>query len=362
MNKRWWPIHSDDEIAAVERVLRSGRTNYYTGEEGQTFEHEWAAYTGAQYALTCSNGTTALECAIHALQLYAGTEILVPCRTFMATASAVVNMGHRVVLADIGEDMNVTVETLEARRTQSTRAVIVVHYAGLPCDIEAICVWARKHNLAVVEDCAHAHGARVGGKHVGTFGDVGCFSMCVGKIMSTGGEGGMVITNSTELNGRMAAYRDHGRYQLVGSQDMTQFEYSVREFGSNLRLTEMQSAIGRVQLRKLDGWVARRREIGHMYDKAFGWSVVQPGHALYMYTGMIDDRDRVLAALNEAGVPARLNGCPNLYGEPVFAEMPRYECSVADRIGARTLGLPCYPTMADAEVDAVCEQVRAVLG
>lgn len=362
----WWPVHGEDEIDAVVRVLRSGRTNYWTGDEGQAFEREWAAYTGAQYALAVSNGTTALECAIHALGLGYG-EVVVPCRTFMATASAVVNNGLSVVLADIGEDMNVTVETLEARRTSATRAVVVVHYAGLPADIEAICAWARSHGIRVVEDCAHAHGARVGGKHVGTFGDVGAFSMCVGKIMSTGGEGGMVVTNDSALYRRMAAYRDHGRYQLAGSRDFTRFEYSVQEFGSNLRLTEMQAAIGRVQLRKLDGWVARRREIATAYDAALGWDVARPGpsgrveHVFYMYTGMIDDRDRVLAALNDAGVPARLNGCPNLYGEPVFGSLPRHPCPVADRIGARTLGLPVYPTMTDDDVSRVVAAVRGAL-
>lgn len=358
-----WPIHSADEIDAVAVVLRSGATNYWVGPHGQAFESEWAAYTGAQYALTVSNGTTALECAIHALRLepYGKNEVVIPCRTFMATASAVVNNGLAVVLADIDpETLNVTVETLEARRTPKTGAVIVVHYAGLPCDIEAICKWAKQYDIRIIEDSAHAQGARVGGKHVGTFGDIGCFSFCVGKIMSTGGEGGAVITNDSELYRRMGAYRDHGRYQLRGSKDFTKFEYSVQEFGSNLRLTEMQSAIARLQLKKLDGWVARRREIAAMYDAAFGWPVVRPGHAFYMYTGFIDNRDAVLTALNDRGIPARLNGCPNLYLEPVFVGKG-LRCPNADASGARTLGLPIYPTLSNEDVAEVIAAVREEL-
>jgi dTDP-4-amino-4,6-dideoxygalactose transaminase len=241
-----WPYHSEDEISAVADVLRSGKTNYWSGSNGQAFESEFAQYTGAKHAIAVTNGTTALELALHGLDLPPGSEVIVPCRTFMATASAVVTAGCKPVLADIDATLNVTVETLEARRTEKTEAVIVVHYAGLPCDMAAIMDWAGKNTIYVIEDCAHAHGARINGQHVGTFGDVGCFSFCVGKIMSLGGEGGMVITNDETLHRRMGARRDHGRYQMVGSKDMTQFQWTVEEFGTNLRMTEMQSAIGRI--------------------------------------------------------------------------------------------------------------------
>lgn len=381
--KTVWPYHSDDEIDAVTEVLRSGRTNYWQGNpesNGQLFEKEFAEYTGTNHALAVTNGTTALELALVGcfgteIEQRAHYEIIVPCRTFMATASAVVTNNMHPVLADIDPvTLNVTVETLEARRTQATIGVIVVHFAGLPCDMSAIMKWADMHGIFVIEDCAHAHGARIGAQHVGTFGTVGCFSFCVGKIMSTGGEGGMVVTNNTRVYECMAARRDHGRYQLVGSRDMTQFEYSVQDFGTNLRMTEMQSAIGRAQLKKLNDWTVRREQIAHAYSEELeGITGIQTPHLLayrrhdwrawYLYILQVFDRDRqdLLRRLNERGIPARIGGCPNLYGEPVL-QGQALPCPNADAVGARTISLPVYPTMTDADVLEVIHVVRGELG
>ena len=356
-----WPYHSEDEISAVADVLRSGKTNYWSGPNGQAFESEFAQYTGAKHALAVTNGTTALELALHGVQLPHGSEVIVPCRTFMATASAVVTAGYKPILADIDETLNVTVETLNARRTYRTSAVIVVHYAGLPCDMEAIMQWANKHEILVIEDCAHAHGARIKKQHVGTFGAVGCFSFCVGKTMSTGGEGGMVITNADSFHRRMGARRDHGRYQMVGSKDMTQFQWTVEEFGTNLRMTEMQSAIGRIQLTKLDGWVNRRNQIAAAYDAILGGIPVPSSqkHGRYMYMSYVDDRDGKMIELQKMGVAARLGGCPNIGREAVFKGRA-HSCPVADDLGRRTLSLPVYPTMTDNDVEVVLKAVESV--
>lgn len=366
----WWPYHSDDEVEAVAAVLRSGRTNYWSvNSHGQAFEQEFAKFHGpGVQALAVTNGTAALELALHALgiapeQGWSGqlAEVIVPCRTFMATASAVVNSGYQPVLADIdAETLNVTVDTLEARRTEYTRAVIVVHWAGLPCDMPAICAWAKKHGILVIEDCAHAHGATLQGHHelpVGIWGAIGCYSFCVGKIMSTGGEGGMVVTRDAAMHKRMAAYRDHGRYQMMGSKDMTAFEWTVEEFGSNLRMTEMQSAIGRIQLRKLKGWVERRRDIAEFYDYLLGQKVRRPGHSFYLYLAQIDNRDEVLERLLSKDIPARIGGCPNIGREAVFKGRAAL-CPVADEVGKHILSLPIYPTMTDAEVRHVAEAVK----
>ena len=356
-----WPYHAQDEIDAVVEVLKSGKTNYWSGPHGQLFEAEFAAYTGAKHALAVSNGTTALEVALFAIHNL-GAEVIVPCRTFMATASSVVTAGMTPVLADIDpKTLNVTVETLEARRTANTLAVIAVHYGGLPCDMPAITAWAEKHSIIVIEDCAHAHGSRIGRWHVGTFGSIGCFSFCVGKIMSTGGEGGMVITNHPEVHKRMAARRDHGRYQMMGSKDMTQFQWTVEEYGTNLRMTEMQSAIGRLQLQKLDGWVRRRNAIANRYNLILD-GIETPDnvtHGRYLYMATIDDRDARMARLQEMGVAARLGGCPNIGHEAVFGGMAA-DCPNADGVGERTLSLPVYPTMTNDEVEKVCDAVKIV--
>lgn len=358
-----WPVHSEEEIAAVTEVLRSGKTNYWTGLEGQSFQREFAAqFSPDTLAIAVSNGTTALECALHALQALPGDEVIIPCRTFMATASACVMNGFKPVLADIDQGtLNVSVETLEARLTERTKAVIFVHFAGRPVDYSCY-VWARAKGLLIIDDCAHAHGAQ----HVplvfpaGFFADIACFSFCVGKIMSTGGEGGMCVTNNEKLFQRMYAYRDHGRYQMVGSKDMTQFQWTVEEFGSNLRMTEMQAAIGRIQLRNLPAQIERRRWIAGEYNKHFGCSVnTHPGHSYYLYIMLVIDRDRILARLNERGIPARLGGCPNIGREQAFLKAHwNLPCPNADEVGQYTLALPVYPTMTDEEVLTVIQEVR----
>lgn len=352
----WWPRHTEEEVAAASAVLRSGATNYWSGVQGQSFEREWAEYTGAKHALAVSNGTTALEVALHALRLPPGSEIIVPARTFMATASACVTAGHKPVLADIdARTLNVTAETLEARRTPATKAVIVVHYAGLPCDMPSIMGWAIRNGLLVLEDCAHAHGARIGGEHVGTFGAIGTFSMCIGKIMTTGGEGGAVITNDDALHKNMAARRDHGRFQMIGSRDMTKFTYEVMEYGSNIRQTEMQSAIARVQLRGLDAQIARRREIAVIYDSALEQEP-QPLSVRYMYMARSKNKYEILNRVPES----RFGGCPNLGKEPVFRGEAA-PCPVADATGEEVFALPIYPTMSDAEVADIAKRVKELM-
>lgn len=356
-----WPVHGEDEIAAVERVLRSGKTNYHSGDEGRLFEDEWAKYVGSRHALTCSNGTTALELALRGIGLAAGEDCIVPARTFVATASVVVNCGARPLVADIDPvSLNVTVETLEARRTAKTRAVIVVHYAGRPCDMAAICEWGFRHGIWIIEDAAHGHGATLGGRHVGTFGAVGCFSFCVGKIMSTGGEGGVVVTDDSVLYRRMTQWRDHGRFQVAGNGTW-KFDYTVDVCGSNLRMTEMQSAIARCQLRKLDGWVQRRREIASIYDAKLRQRQVVDGHSFYLYLARVNDfqREKVLKECYDVGV--RWGGAANILRERAFADYPQH-CPVADKTGEQIVALPVYPTMDDAAVMAVVERVTEVLG
>lgn len=375
-----WPVHGQEEIAAVARVLASGRTNYWTGEEGRAFEGEWCRFVGLPHALAVSNGTTALEVALRGLELGAAPlghdvafqpQVIVPCRTFMATASAVVHAGGVPVLADIDpESLCVTAETLEAVRTGATVGVIVVHYAGLPAPgMDDIVRWAMRHGLWIIEDCAHAHGAPVGRQsHVATW------SFCVGKNISTGGEGGMVACLDERVAGRMRAYRDHGRYQMTGKRMGAgevglAFEWTVEEFGSNLRMTEMQSVLGRYGLRRLAGEVARRREIAARYDAVLGEMAMHTEaqravHARYMYLVQHEDRDWVMRELVRLGIPVRMGGCPDIGGEEAFkrrgwSQRPR---PGAEEAGRRCMALPVYPTMSDDDVDRVCAALREVVG
>lgn len=195
-----WPVLEDEEIEAATAVLRSGRLNYWTGNEGRVFEREFAEFTGRKYAIALANGTVALELALYCLGIGSGDEVVVPSRTFIASASCAVMRGASPVVADVDRDSsNVTAETIERVITSRTKAIVVVHLAGWPCEMDPILALARRHGIAVIEDCAQAHGARYRGRPVGSFGDVAAFSFCQDKIMTTGGEGGMLLTNDARI-------------------------------------------------------------------------------------------------------------------------------------------------------------------
>lgn len=364
-----WPQHDQEEINAVRRVLGAGKTNYHTGSEGTAFEEEWSRAVGVTHSFTCSNGTTALEMCLRGVGLLWHDSVIVPARTFIATAAAVVNCGGVPVLADIvAGSLCVTVDTLKAARLPNTSGVIVVHWGGLPVPgIADIAAWCKAEGLFLIEDCAHAHGA----PGVGAYGDAAAWSFCVGKIMSTGGEGGMVCAPRNAVADQMRAWRDHGRYQMTGGRDMSgagvgndEFLYTVEDFGSNLRMTEIQAAIGRVQLKGLQRQLERRREIAARYDEVLGWRAMytpeqRATHSRYLYTVRAAGKRGVMRSLSERGIPVQFGGCPNIGKEPAFAKRGWvYHCPVADRVGTEVFSIPVYPTMTDADVTRVCRALK----
>lgn len=398
-----WPAHTEDEIAAVAEVLRSGRTNYWQAPEGgvshgQRLEAEVSTAWGVRNVLAVSNGTTALECCLRGLELrdvadryiYEGSGVpgvIVPARTFVATASAVHNVGGEPVLADIDPStLCVTPATVEAalvaarRRRVDVAGVIVVHYGGLPCpDMDNVVRLCMREGLWIVEDAAHAHGA----PGVGLRSHATAWSMCVGKIMSSGGEGGLVGCLDSGLAERMRAYRDHGRFQLAGrnSRDMSgagvaghaEFSYCVEDPGSNLRMTEMQSVLARSALARLPAEITRRRLIAEQYDQALVSVSREPmfateqaaQHVRYLYHVAVDAAEKVpfMNRLNALGIPARFGGCDNIGKEPAFVKRGwSGVCPGADAAGATTFSLPVYPTMSDGVVARVCDALREVLG
>ncbi len=253
-----WPQFDAAEVKAVSAVLRSGRVNYWTGDEGRLFEQEFATYTGTKYAIAVANGTAALELALYALGIGPGDEVICPCRTYIASASCIAVRGARPLTVDVDyESQNLTAETVRQAITARTKAIIAVHLAGWPCDMDPIMSLADGFGLAVVEDCAQAHGASNKGRPVGSMGHINAFSFCQDKIMTTGGEGGMVTTNDEQLWRRAWAYKDHGKnYDLAYTNEpQAGFRWLHESFGTNWRLTEMQSALGRQMIRKLDSSV-----------------------------------------------------------------------------------------------------------
>lgn len=378
-----WPFFSPDEVAAVTKVLQSGHVNYRTGGEGKAFEAEYAAASGAAYALTVANGTAALELALEALGIGAGDEVIVPARTFISTAAAVVRCGAKPVIADIDRmSQNLTKDSIEAVLSERSRAVIPVHLAGWPADMESVLAIARTFKLAVIEDCAQAHGASYKGQAVGTLGDIGCFSFCQDKIISTGGEGGLVLTNDTELYKRMWSLRDHGwDYDKTHSDTAPPgFRWLVDRFATNWRMTESQSAIGRLQLRKLNGWVERRRSNAKILTEAIRGlpnihDLTPPPdiqHSYYKYyillkaEGLAENwtRDRITEELNAKGVPARVGACPDISKEAAFANTgidttnPRPNAAA---ITDYTIMLPVHPTLTEGNMTFMANHLNAIL-
>jgi len=376
-----WPYFEAEEREAVERVLESGKVNYWTGEEGRQFEREFAAYVGTKYAVAVANGTVGLELALFALGIGTDDEVVTASRTFIASASCAVMRGATPTMADVDrESQNVTAETIRQAITPRTRAIIAVHLAGWPCDMDPILELAREHGLRVIEDCAQAQGARYKGRPVGSMGDINSFSFCQDKIMTTGGEGGLVTTNNEEYWERAWSFKDHGKsYDAVyRRQHPPGYRWLHEQFGTNWRLTEMQSAMGRVLLRKLDSHVAIRRRHAERLNAAFSAisalrTTLPPAdtfHSYYKYYVFVRpeqlgegwDRDRIQAAIVAEGIPCFSGSCSEIYLEKAFDGMrPEHRLPVARELGETSLMFLVHPTLSDQEIDDTIAAVRKVM-
>lgn len=380
-----WPAFTEEEAEAVAQIIRSNRVNYWTGDVGRTFEREFAQWVGTAHAIALANGTLALDLALKALGVGPGDEVIVTPRTFIASISCVVNAGAVPVFADVNRDSgNICAATINECITQRTRAVIPVHLAGWPCDMDPIMGLAREHGLAVIEDCAQAHGAKVGDRSVGSIGHVGAWSFCQDKIMTTGGEGGMVTTNDKALWSMMWSFKDHGKSweAVYERQHAPGFRWVHESFGTNWRMLEMQAAIGRIQLGRMAAWTQRRTEIATGLTDALARfpdavRVPRPSaelrHAyyrLYAYIrpdGLRDgwNRDRIVEALVTAGVQVFHGTCSEVYLEKAFDNSgfrPPERLPIARELGETSLMFLTHPTMGDEELSRACDAIVRVLG
>lgn len=377
-----WPSYSDEEIWTVRAVLGSGHVNYWTGRECISFEEEYAASTDRRYGIAVANGTVALELALRAIEIGPGDEVIVTPRSFFASASTVVQRGATPIFADVDPDsQNITAEGIRAAVTPRTRAVVVVHLAGWPCDMESICAAVSEHGLDLIEDCAQAHGARYQGRPVGSFGKVGVFSFCQDKIISTGGEGGLLVTDDENVWDRAWSFKDHGKsFALVhGDRESPGFRWLHHSIGSNYRMTEMQAAIGRIQLRSLNASVIARRNNAQQLSDCFSrlplLRVTTPpehiDHSYYKYYAFVRPerlasgwtRDRLIEAVAAEGVPVFSGSCPEIYLEKAFADLgyqPDRRLEVARELGETSLMFPVHPTLQATDIGDICEAVTKV--
>jgi dTDP-4-amino-4,6-dideoxygalactose transaminase len=378
-----WPYFEPDEIEASVKVLQSGKVNYWTGQEGRIFEREFAQYVGTKHAIALHNGTVAIELALYAMGVGEGDEVITTPRTFIASASAAVMRGARPIMADVDQDSGlITAETIEKVLTPRTKAIIVVHLAGWPADMDPIMELARKHNLWVIEDCAQAHGAKYKGKSVGSIGHAGAWSFCQDKILTTGGEGGMLTLNDDALWSKAWSFKDHGKsYDAVyNRQHPPGFRWLHEDFGTNWRMLEVQSAIGRVILRKLDGWVEKRRMYAHYLSERFRQipALRVPEvpadlyHAYYKYYVYVRpemlkpgwSRDRIMQAVSEVGIPCMSGSCSEIYLEKAFTSrgwQPAERLPVARELGETSLMFLVHPTLGMEHIKATAEVVEQVM-
>ena len=378
-----WPSFTAEERDAVADVLMSNKVNYWTGQECRAFEREFADWAGSKYAIALSNGTLALDLALKGLGIGPGDEVVVTPRTFIASASCVINAGATPVFADVdGDSGNISPNTVRAVLTDKTKAIIPVHIGGWPADMPGIMTLAADHGLKVIEDCAQAHGASIDGKGVGSFGHAGAWSFCQDKIMTTGGEGGMVTTDDPDLWSAMWSFKDHGKSwdAVYNRNHRPGFRWVHESIGTNWRMLEMQAVIGRIQLKRLAAWTARRTVISNAIAAAlapYASAVRVPApaagvkHAYYRQyayvcpDGLTDgwDRDRIVAETNEAGVPLLHGTCSEVYLEKAFdgtGFRPGERLPVTHQLGETSLMFLVHPTLTDDEVKKTCDVIAEV--
>ena len=378
-----WPQFDSDQIDVAIRVLASGKVNTWTGEETKTFEHEFAEWCGSSHAIAIANGSLALSAAYLAIGLGQGDELITTPRTFIATASSAVLLGAKPVFADVDPDSGaITAATIAPLITPRTKAIAVVHLGGWPADMPAICDLARAHGISVIEDCAQAHGARINGQSVGSFGDVAAWSFCQDKIMTTAGEGGMVSTSRPELWDVMWAFKDHGKTHeaVFGREHPPGFRWLHERFGSNFRLTELQSAIGRIQLQRLPEWSTIRTRNALLLAEALGdlpaVRVPLPPehltHAWYKFYAFVQpevladgwSRDRILSEIAALGYPALSGSCSEIYLEKCFQDAglaPAERLPVARELGETSLMFLVHPTITPEQMAGYAQTVRSVV-
>lgn len=391
MNFAPWPYFDNDEIQAAVNVLKSGNVNQWTGDEINLFEKEFSQYVDIDYAIALANGSLALDIALRIYNINPGDEVIVSPRSFVASASCVSLRGATPVFVDVDPvSQNISLDTISRAVNKRTKAVIAVNLAGWPCELDRIKQFCELNGIVLIEDCAQAHGASYKGQKAGSFGDCSIFSFCQDKIMTTGGEGGMLLTNKKDVWEKAWSYKDHGKNypKTFESNPAFGFRWLVDSFGTNCRMTEIQAAIGRVMLTKLDAWVVKRREYANLFNRHLenvpGLRITVPDehtyHSYYKYYVFINpdalktgwDRDTVLKALNEKGIPCNTGICPEIYLEEAFASCPikiqngtavnsLIRLPVAKRLGETSMMFMIHPTLELDTIEFVIEQIKKIM-
>ncbi len=370
-----WPHFEEAEKRAVHAVLDSDDVNYHRGKCGITFERKFAEWVGVRYGLAVTNGGAALQAAVAATGAGPGDEVIVPAHTYIASDLAAVWVGATPVFADCDASLNVSAETIEPLITDRTKAIVAVHMYGRPCGMDGIMALAQERGLMVVEDCAQSHGSTYRGRKTGSIGHIAAFSFCQTKHLTTGGEGGMVVTDDLELARRARAIAHYGA-QYEAPDDSGRWTGIVGDstIGYNLRMTEMQSAIGLAILERLDDYVATRRRLAAYLTEGLAGTALEPipegedaTHSYFRYDTLFNEsaiglpRSEYVRAVGAEGVPISMGSSFRNHLDPRFATLKRdTACPFAEEIGQRVVTLEVYPTITENDCDDVLAAVRKV--
>ena len=349
-----YPYFDKNTLKKVELVLKSGRVNYWTGKKCIQFEKEFSKYMGRKYSITVSNGSVALELALKALKLKKGDEIIVSPRSFIISASCVLNLGLKPVFADIDDNGNLEIESIKKVFNTNVKVVILVHLNGLSCDMDPILKFVKKKKIILIEDCSQAHGAIYKGKKVGSFGDISTWSFCQDKIISTGGEGGIISTNNRKLWLKLWSLKDHGKNynKVFNKKHKVGFRWMHDNLGSNYRMTEMQAVIGSEQLKLLNQQIKKRNFLANLYltklkDYFQKYDILKKPdfkcqtcplkknlrkcnkclHAFYRLNLYINksknkiSQINLIEQLNKKKVACTVGACPEIYKEKIFKKL-----------------------------------------
>ncbi len=380
-----WPSFTSEEAEAAKNVLLSNKVNYWTGNECREFEKEFAVWSNSKYAIALANGTLALDNAFKALDIGIGDEVIVTARTYIASVTSIVNAGAIPIFADVDTNtQNITSKFIRSKITKKTKAIVCVHLAGWPCEMDEIINLAKEYDLYIIEDCSQAHGAKYKNKPVGSIGNIGCWSFCQDKIMTTGGEGGMVTTNDKNLWNKMWSYKDHGKsYKAVYKKNIrigNGFKWVNESFGTNWRMTEIQGVIGRIQLKRMSNWQNRRIKNANKI-----WNTAKQSKALrvpnipqhiehaaykcYVFVELNElrkgwNRDKIIKEINKLSIPCYSGACPEVYMEKAFDNTkfrPKQRLVHAKELGETSLMFLVHPTLTKNEIKQTCNAITSVM-
>ena len=390
-----YPTFNSLVIKKVEKVLRSGRVNYWTGNQCKKFEKEFSNYLGNKYSVAVSNGSVALEIALKALNLNKDDEIIVTPRSFVISASCVLNLGLKPIFSDVDDNGNLSIEGIKKVFNKNTKVIIAVHLNGLVCDLDPILKFVKKRNIFLIEDCSQAHGAVYKDKKAGSFGDISTWSFCQDKIISTGGEGGMISTNKKKLWLKIWSLKEHGKNynDVFFKKHKLGFKWLHSDLGSNHRMTEMQAAIGRDQLKFLDKQIKKRNLLANIYlnllrefyEKKniletpdfkcqtcpFKTQIKRCNkclHSFYRLNLFINkkfiNRNKLLYQLNKLKINCGVGSCPEIFKEKIFKKLkiyPKYKLLNAKLLGETSLTFPINPNKKIAQIKKEVKIIKTIL-